>query len=297
MHINTPLSLPPSITEEAEMRKNKAFCIEEYEQKGTSSIDGALEVVEFGEESLGDAADGVCKEALCFEDLVAPLCAVEGEGVGEAVEGDDGAARARGAGGDVDGVGGGDEAERGGDGGAGALDALEDPLEDAGVVGVAGPEVAAAGVLAEPVDGEDAREARAALGRAARDVEPVLEVVAHVVPAEGRHREGVVAEAALLARGRAVRADHRAREHAALPRGRLNDERHDARAPPPKEDRADRHAPRAVPRGVQARAVHDGGRETCIPVGRKHPWLPKFSSPCYCSRRWLLCSCSSCCCC
>src|SRR5690606_26105602 len=62
-----------------------------------------------------------------------------------------------------------------------ALAAAEDPLQHAAVLAEAGPEEVAVGVFAEPVDVEDPRQLRAL---AAADLQPVGEVVAHVVAAE-----------------------------------------------------------------------------------------------------------------
>src|SRR5271170_467424 len=64
-----------------------------------------------------------------------------------------------------------------------AADTVDDPLEDAHVFAVAGPEEAAVGRFAEPVDVEDAWRG----GEVALHLEPVTEVVAHVVTAEGQH--------------------------------------------------------------------------------------------------------------
>ena len=71
-----------------------------------------------------------------------------------------------------------------------AADAVDDPLEDAHVFAVAGPEEFAVLVFAEPVDVEDARRG----GEGALHLEPVTEVVAHVVAAEGEHGHGVAAD-------------------------------------------------------------------------------------------------------
>jgi len=78
-----------------------------------------------------------------------------------------------------------------------AADAVYDPLEDAHVFAEAGPEELAVFVLAEPVDVEDAR----GCGEIALHAEPVTEVVAHVVTAEGEHGHGVAADFAKGAAG------------------------------------------------------------------------------------------------
>ena len=76
------------------------------------------------------------------------------------------------------------------------MDAIDDPLEDAHVLAEAGPEELAFGVLAEPVDAEDARR----FGEGALHLDPVAEVIPHVVSAEGQHGHGIAAD---IAYGRA----------------------------------------------------------------------------------------------
>src|SRR3546814_6357894 len=73
----------------------------------------------------------------------------------------------------------------------GARHATDDPLEHAAVVAEPGPEELAVVALAEPVDPVELGELGAL---ALADVEPVLEVVAHVVAAERQHGEGVEAQ-------------------------------------------------------------------------------------------------------
>src|SRR5829696_1499314 len=63
--------------------------------------------------------------------------------------------------------------------------AAEDPLEHAAVLAEAGPEIAALGVLAKPVDHEHARQPGALAAPAG---EPVREVLGHVIAAERQHR-------------------------------------------------------------------------------------------------------------
>ena len=86
-------------------------------------------------------------------------------------------------------------AESGFAGAGRAADAFDDPLQHAEVLAVAGPEELAFGVAAEPVDFENARR----LLELAAEIEPVAEVVAHVVAAERQHRERVAADLAELA--------------------------------------------------------------------------------------------------
>ena len=72
-----------------------------------------------------------------------------------------------------------------------AVAAAEDPLQHARVLAEAGPQELAVVVLAEPVDVEDLRQLGAV---AAADLQPVREVVGHVVAAERQHRERVEAQ-------------------------------------------------------------------------------------------------------
>ena len=115
-----------------------------------------------------------------------------------------------------------DAADRGLDRLALAVAAPEDPLEDADVLAEAGPDELAVVVLAEPVDDEDLRQLRRV--RCSRaDLQPVGEVVGHVVAAERQHRHRVEAQLADLARGGGGRLDRhrRGEEDAVLPVERL----------------------------------------------------------------------------
>src|SRR5262249_47374606 len=84
-----------------------------------------------------------------------------------------------------------------------ALDAPQDPLEHADVLAEARPEHPAVVAGPEPVDVEDARRTR----EHPADLEPVREVLAHVVAAEGEHPHRIVLRSAGLAARRAL-ADH-----------------------------------------------------------------------------------------
>src|SRR5690606_29562752 len=64
------------------------------------------------------------------------------------------------------------------------LAALDDPAQHAHVLAEPGPYEAAVRVAPEPVDAEDARR----MPHGASHLQPVPEVVAHVVAAEGEHR-------------------------------------------------------------------------------------------------------------
>src|SRR5262245_25627633 len=64
---------------------------------------------------------------------------------------------------------------------------LDYPFQHAHVLAIARPQEVAVLILAEPVDAEDPRW----VWDAAPKLEPVVEVVGHVVAAERQHREGV----------------------------------------------------------------------------------------------------------
>ena len=87
-----------------------------------------------------------------------------------------------------------DAAHRGVHSGGLAVEAAGDPLEDAGVVAEARPDEFAVVVLAEPVDEVEARQP-GRLGLAGHR-QPVSEIVAHVVAAEGQHSERIAAQLA-----------------------------------------------------------------------------------------------------
>ena len=82
------------------------------------------------------------------------------------------------------------------------------------------------------------------IGEIAANAQPVIEVVAHVVPAEREHGHRVAPHLADLAGGGGGRfgAHRRAEIDAVNPVEGLEDERHRRRAAPAEDDRADRHA-------------------------------------------------------
>src|SRR4029077_9991467 len=75
-----------------------------------------------------------------------------------------------------------------------AFTALEDPLQDAAILSVAGPDHFAIFILTEPVHVINPRQLR--WPRLCPDLKPVREVITHVVAAEWKHRHGVTAELA-----------------------------------------------------------------------------------------------------
>src|SRR6478672_10224019 len=148
--------------------------------------DAGLEGVELGPQLRGELLAELVEPLLDEGQLLLPVGRVDPNGLGDLlgrhVEPVD-----------VDGALGRHEPDRGLHGIGVALEALDDPLEDAAVLAEAGPEEGAVLLVAtEPVDAEDAGE----LGgvRALADLEPVVHVVAGVVADEGQHRHRVAAD-------------------------------------------------------------------------------------------------------
>ena len=96
-----------------------------------------------------------------------------------------------------------------------AIAAFHDPVDDAHVFAESGPEEFSVLVLAEPVHMEEARQ----VGEVAAHLEPVTEVLAHVVAAEWQHRHRIAADLADLAEGGGggFRSHRRAEVHAMTP--------------------------------------------------------------------------------
>src|SRR5690606_40616860 len=71
----------------------------------------------------------------------------------------------------------------------GSIDAAEHPLQHAHVLAKPGPHELAVGALAEPVDAINARQYGARILQALAKLQPMTEIVAHVVAAERQHGE------------------------------------------------------------------------------------------------------------
>src|SRR5690606_37278013 len=114
----------------------------------------------------------------------------------------------------------------------------------------------------------DVKDARG-LGEVALHLDPVAEVVAHVVAAEGEHGHGVAADFADGAGsgGGHFRAHRRADVNAAGPVEGLVNERGGAGAAAAEDDGADRHAGGVFPLGVDGGALRGGGGEAGVGVG------------------------------
>src|SRR6267378_7188973 len=70
-----------------------------------------------------------------------------------------------------------------------AFNTLDDPLQDANIFAVSWPEEFSVGALAEPVYVEDFRRA----GNTLSHLEPMAEIIGHVIAAEGQHGHGIAA--------------------------------------------------------------------------------------------------------
>src|SRR3954469_14606094 len=155
-----------------------------------------------------------------------------------------------------------------------ALAALHYPLEDADVVAESGPEELAVLAGPEPVGAEDLRWR----GELLAHVQPVAEVVAHVVAGEGKHGHRVAAQDADLAgrRRRRLGRQRGAEEDAVLPVARLEDERDVPLPAGAEENRRDGNAFRVLPLRRDGRALARRCREAavgmrCLLRGRGRP--------------------------
>ncbi len=151
-----------------------------------------------------------------------------------------------------------------------AADAVDDPLQHAHVLAEAGPHEPPVGVLPEPVHVED-------LGRLAQralHLDPVPEVVAHVIAAERPHRHRIAADGPDTTDGcrRRLRAHRRTDVDPGCPIERLIDERHGRRAAAAEHERADRHAIRVVEARVDDGAL---GERCGEPRVRVRGWLAR----------------------
>lgn len=129
-----------------------------------------------------------------------------------------------------------------------AFAAFDDPFEDAHVFGESGPEEVSFVVEAEPVDVEEAWEGFDLFSH----IDPVAEVVAHVVSAEGEHSHWVAADLSGCAGGRGggLGAHGGADVNAVLPVEGLVDERHGGLPAAAEDDGINGDAVRILPVGI-----------------------------------------------
>lgn len=176
----------------------------------------------------------------------------------------------------VERFGGGEIPDGGFVGGGRVVEAFEDPFEDAAVFAVARPEEAAVFVAAEPVDEEDLGEFFF-VGFGSK-CEPMLEVVGHVVAAEGEHGHGVEAEFAYCAAGGGggLGGHDGAEEDAVLPVEGLGHEWDSGAAAAAEQDGGDGNAIGVLPLGGNAGALAGGGGEAGVGMGC---WRLRFWGP------------------
>jgi len=161
----------------------------------------------------------------------------------------------------------GKETNWGGNGGVLAIATAEDPSKDTAVVTIAWPEVLAV-ILSEPVDHEDLGKVGT---RVLADINPVLEVVTHVIPAEWEHGEWVTTDASLEIKSGSsnLRAYDGAIEDTSDPAVSLIDKWDGSGATAAEEDSTDWDTCRVLPLRGNARALASRGRETRVGVGNR----------------------------
>ena len=76
------------------------------------------------------------------------------------------------------------------DRGVNAFAAIDHPFQHAHIIAETGPKKFTVLAFAEPVDVKDERR----IGQAAADVDPMLEIMANVVPAKREHRHGIATD-------------------------------------------------------------------------------------------------------
>ena len=162
-----------------------------------------------------------------------------------------------------------------------AFDAVDHPLQHAHVLAVTRPHELAVGVLAEPVDAEDRGQRVALLFQFLFHVQPVLEIVAHVVAAERQHGEGIAAHHALRAKGGSGGFGAHGGSHvdAFGPVAGFGHQRHGGGAAAAEHHGVDRHAFSVVPLGVQRRVVGGSHGEARVGVGSLAAGLAVFGRP------------------
>ena len=169
---------------------------------------------------------------------------------------------------DVDGVNGGQSTDSGILEFTGVVAAVKDPGEDTAVVAEAGPHELAFGALAEPVHAEDFGQVAFGFTGFA-DFEPMFEVVAHVVAAEGQHGEGVTTDSTgLHVEGGSGHfgTDGGTDEHTMFPALGLIDQGEGGGTASAEEERGDRHTGRIFPFSSDGGAVAGLGGETGVGV-------------------------------
>ena len=144
---------------------------------------------------------------------------------------------------------------------------IDNPLQHTHVLAKPRPQKPALRVFPEPVDVKYLRR----LAEQPLHLEPVPEVIAHVITAEGQHRHRITTERADAAGGGSgrLRTHRRADVHTRAPVERLIDQRHRVGTAAAEDDGADRHAFRCFPVGIDDRALRRGRGEPCVGMRRR----------------------------
>src|SRR6516225_5069620 len=162
-----------------------------------------------------------------------------------------------------------------------AAAAIDHPFKHAHVLSKTRPGEGDSIVGAKPVDPADARRMRNCLAHR----EPMLEIVADVITAEGEHRERIApyfADLAVRGSGR-LRSHRRGLVNTVYPARGFDDQRNGIAAAGAEDESRYRNAIRVVPFGIERRAL--GGRDrkarigvcsfaTCLLTNLGRPWLP-----------------------
>ena len=167
------------------------------------------------------------------------------------------------------------------------LDAVNHPLQDAHVFAVTRPHKFTVVPFTEPVDAVNRRHFGATGFELVSHVEPVLEVVAHVVAHEGQHGEWVAAHHALLASGGSggLRAHGGSHVNTFGPVASFGHQRHGGGAAAAEDERVNGHAVGVVPLAVQRWVVGGGHRKAGVGVSGfgaslfSNGWCPVFALP------------------
>ena len=151
-----------------------------------------------------------------------------------------------------------------------AFNAVNHPLEHAHVLAIARPDEFAVRAFSEPVGAKDAGQRRARRSNFFAHVQPMLEVIAHVVAGKGNHGKRIAAHHALLAGNRSSGLGTHGGGHvnAFHPGAALADQGHSGGSATSKDESIDRHALGVVPCSIQRRVVGGGNGETRIGVRR-----------------------------
>jgi len=145
-----------------------------------------------------------------------------------------------------------------------AVATVEYVSQHAAVFAVTGPQEFAL-VFPEPVNKENLRQI---LGNRSifSDVHPVLEIVAHMVSAEGKHSKGIATYTGFQTNGSSgnLRAYNRTHENTVVPAVSLMNQGHRRGTTTAEKDSRDRYTGRIFPIFVDGGALRCGSRETGI---------------------------------